>query len=226
RRPRGVGRIHASVGDCACALRLWRERAQGGDRIRPSSWSQAGGRGDRRPGGMGHGAYPLSRSGTRFDCGRRSFDCFAYLLLDRSDRGDHFWRRRWALALPPGSDKARRGAHVSAGLSTGRPVCACRILPASPWTPRSEYPDALPGRGVVRSVLSFRCPRLWGRTRGVAALARRDGCPRMVSDDVFLAGYGAAQAVPGPLFTFSAYLGAVMGPPPNGVAGAAISLVA
>jgi len=47
-----------------------------------------------------------------------------------------------------------------------------------------------------------------------------------VSDDAFLAGYGAAQAVPGPLFTFSAYLGAVMGPSPNGVAGAAISLVA
>jgi chromate transporter len=47
-----------------------------------------------------------------------------------------------------------------------------------------------------------------------------------VSDDVFLAGYGAAQAVPGPLFTFSAYLGAVMGPTPNGVVGAAISLVA
>lgn len=47
-----------------------------------------------------------------------------------------------------------------------------------------------------------------------------------VSDDVFLAGYGAAQAVPGPLFTFSAYLGAVVQPPPHGVAGAAISLVA
>jgi chromate transporter len=47
-----------------------------------------------------------------------------------------------------------------------------------------------------------------------------------VSDDAFLAGYGAAQAVPGPLFTFSAYLGAVMRPSPNGVAGAAISLVA
>jgi chromate transporter len=46
-----------------------------------------------------------------------------------------------------------------------------------------------------------------------------------VSDDVFLAGYGAAQAVPGPLFTFAAYLGAVMGPPPNGIAGAAISLL-
>jgi chromate transporter len=47
-----------------------------------------------------------------------------------------------------------------------------------------------------------------------------------VSDDVFLTGYGAAQAVPGPLFTFSAYLGAVMNRPPNGIAGAAISLVA
>jgi chromate transporter len=49
--------------------------------------------------------------------------------------------------------------------------------------------------------------------------------PGWVSDDTFLAGYGAAQAVPGPLFTFSAYLGAVMKSPPNGVAGAAISLM-
>ncbi|MBV9974172.1 MAG: chromate efflux transporter [Hyphomicrobiales bacterium] len=50
--------------------------------------------------------------------------------------------------------------------------------------------------------------------------------PGWVSNDVFLAGYGAAQAVPGPLFTFSAYLGAVMGPQPNGVAGAVICLLA
>jgi chromate transporter len=47
-----------------------------------------------------------------------------------------------------------------------------------------------------------------------------------VTNDGFLAGYGAAQAVPGPLFTFAAYLGAVMIPPPNGIAGAAIALVA
>jgi chromate transporter len=47
-----------------------------------------------------------------------------------------------------------------------------------------------------------------------------------VSDQAFLAGYGAAQAVPGPLFTFAAYLGAVMGPAPTGVTGAAIALVA
>ena len=50
--------------------------------------------------------------------------------------------------------------------------------------------------------------------------------PGWVNDDVFLAGYGAAQAVPGPLFTFAAYLGAVMKPLPNGVAGATISLIA
>jgi chromate transporter len=47
-----------------------------------------------------------------------------------------------------------------------------------------------------------------------------------VAPDAFLAGYGAAQAVPGPLFTFAAYLGAVLGPAPNGMAGAALALVA
>lgn len=47
-----------------------------------------------------------------------------------------------------------------------------------------------------------------------------------VTKDAFIAGYGATQAVPGPLFTFAAYLGAVVGPQPNGLAGAAIALVA
>lgn len=50
--------------------------------------------------------------------------------------------------------------------------------------------------------------------------------PGWITDQAFLAGYGAAQAVPGPLFTFAAYLGAVMLPAPNGVTGAAIALVA
>ena len=47
-----------------------------------------------------------------------------------------------------------------------------------------------------------------------------------VSRDQFLAGYGAAQAVPGPLFTFAAYLGTVLGTEPNGLLGAGIALVA
>jgi chromate transporter len=50
--------------------------------------------------------------------------------------------------------------------------------------------------------------------------------PGWVSDGAFLAGYGAAQAMPGPLFAFAAYLGAVAGVPPGGAAGAALALVA
>jgi chromate transporter len=48
--------------------------------------------------------------------------------------------------------------------------------------------------------------------------------PGWVSDDTFLAGYGAAQAVPGPLFTFAAYLGFVVQPSPHGLPGAALGL--
>jgi len=47
-----------------------------------------------------------------------------------------------------------------------------------------------------------------------------------VSADQFLAGYGAAQAVPGPLFTFAGYLGAVSSVGPGGVAGGAVALIA
>ncbi len=45
-----------------------------------------------------------------------------------------------------------------------------------------------------------------------------------VGDGTFLAGYGAAQAVPGPLFTFAVYLGAVMAVPPNGWVGGLLCL--
>lgn len=47
-----------------------------------------------------------------------------------------------------------------------------------------------------------------------------------VSNDSFLAGYGAAQAVPGPLFTFAAFLGASMNDTPNGWLGGIICLLA
>jgi len=46
----------------------------------------------------------------------------------------------------------------------------------------------------------------------------------LVGNDAFLAGYGAAQAVPGPLFTFAAYLGFVLEPEPNGLVGAVLAL--
>lgn len=47
-----------------------------------------------------------------------------------------------------------------------------------------------------------------------------------VDNDTFLAGYGAAQAVPGPLFTFAAFLGASMSSEPSGFTGGMIALVA
>ncbi|HEY8610439.1 MAG TPA: chromate transporter [Roseomonas sp.] len=43
--------------------------------------------------------------------------------------------------------------------------------------------------------------------------------------DPFLASYGVAQAVPGPLFTFAAYVGAAQNLPPNGIVGAALALL-
>ncbi|TCW75993.1 chromate ion family chromate transporter [Burkholderia sp. SRS-46] len=49
--------------------------------------------------------------------------------------------------------------------------------------------------------------------------------PGWVSSTDFLAGYGAAQAVPGPLFTFAAFLGWIMGPTPNGAWGALLATI-
>ncbi len=49
--------------------------------------------------------------------------------------------------------------------------------------------------------------------------------PGWISDNTFLAGYGAAQAIPGPLFTFAAYLGTVVNQSPHGVSGAALGLI-
>lgn len=50
--------------------------------------------------------------------------------------------------------------------------------------------------------------------------------PGWVSNDAFLAGYGATQAMPGPIFTFAAYLGAIEAPFPNGWLGAILATVA
>ena len=47
-----------------------------------------------------------------------------------------------------------------------------------------------------------------------------------IDEETFLAGFGAAQAIPGPIFTFAAYLGFSMVPEPNGPTGAALALIA
>jgi chromate transporter len=49
--------------------------------------------------------------------------------------------------------------------------------------------------------------------------------PHWIGSDAFLAGYGATQAMPGPVFTFAAFLGAAEGPSPNGWIGALVATV-
>jgi chromate transporter len=49
--------------------------------------------------------------------------------------------------------------------------------------------------------------------------------PGWIGEDAFLAGYGAAQAMPGPLFTFASYLGAAINRPPTGIGGALLALI-
>jgi chromate transporter len=68
---------------------------------------------------------------------------------------------------------------------------------------------------------------VFGGGHVVLPLIQREVVSRgWVTPDQFLAGYGAVQAVPGPLFTLSAYLGTVSGPAPNGVPCAVIALCA
>jgi chromate transporter len=68
---------------------------------------------------------------------------------------------------------------------------------------------------------------VFGGGHVVLPLLRSEVVPAgWVSDDVFLAGYGAAQAVPGPLFTFAAYLGTMAAVRPGGAAGGLLALAA
>ena len=89
----------------------------------------------------------------------------------------------------------------------------------------------LRGYGRRQSSFSFRCllpirALVFGGGHVVLPLLREAFVtPGWVSDDSFLAGYGAAQAVPGPLFTFAAYLGAVVKPSPHGLFGAVLGLI-
>jgi len=88
---------------------------------------------------------------------------------------------------------------------------------------------AVTSNQIIRQIDSFyRSGSLvFGGGHVVLPLLQQEVVPKgWVDNDAFLAGYGAAQAVPGPLFTFAAYLGAIMKPWPNGWLGGVICLVA
>jgi len=90
-----------------------------------------------------------------------------------------------------------------------------------------SFAPVLPGAAALAAAFYRSGALVFGGGHVVLPLLRTAVVdPGWVSANAFLAGYGAAQAVPGPLFTFAAYLGAVAGVGPGGVAGAALALVA
>lgn len=67
---------------------------------------------------------------------------------------------------------------------------------------------------------------VFGGGHVVLPLLQSETVPQLVDAEVFLAGYGAAQAVPGPLFTFAGFLGASGGAGVSGLAGAGLAVAA
>jgi chromate transporter len=141
------------------------------------------------------------------------------------------------------------------GVIIGAGLIGWRLFPAPPGRAAvARHPTAIPHRVGIGSlllfvVLLFGLPVLGGTVPGgaidlfdrfyrVGSLVFGGGhvvlpllqtqvvSPGWVTEPQFLAGYGAAQAVPGPLFTFSACLGAVRAPAPNGVPGAVVAVAA
>lgn len=85
-----------------------------------------------------------------------------------------------------------------------------------------------PGHGVAQVEAFYRAGAMvFGGGHVVLPLLQAQVVqPGWVDSDVFLAGYGAAQAVPGPLFTFAAFLGASMQHAPSGWIGGLVCLLA
>jgi chromate transporter len=130
----------------------------------------------------------------------------------------------WRLFLSAG---ARTGAHL--------PIRVGRNVAVGAWI---VFFGLLVGLPILAAAAHTQSIDLFDRFYRIGSLVFGGGhvvlpliqrevvTPGWVTADQFLAGYGAAQAVPGPLFTLSAYLGTVMGPAPNGVLGATIALTA
>ena len=108
-----------------------------------------------------------------------------------------------------------RQSHRFAALSLGVFAVLFGLLPLlNRWTD---------GPLVALADLFYRAGSLvFGGGHAVLPLLQAELVPDFVTNDQFLAGYGAAQAVPGPLFTFSTYIGATS----DGVAGAFVATIA
>lgn len=128
-------------------------------------------------------------------------------------------------SAPPAEDpRAATAEHAAVGrraatLAVAALVGLLAVLPALALASNADIVEAI--WGYVRAgALVF-----GGGHVVLPLLEASVVAPGWVSQDAFLAGYGAAQAVPGPLFTFAAYLGAIQEVGPGGVVGASLALV-
>ena len=102
-------------------------------------------------------------------------------------------------------------------------VLFCALLAGLPVLAHSQ-----PGRSMALVDAFFRAGALvFGGGHVVLPLLQAELVPSgWVGKDAFLAGYGATQALPGPLFAFAAFLGASMSTAPSGWAGGLVCLLA
>ena len=109
-----------------------------------------------------------------------------------------------------GRGTANTGAHVAVPVSRGAAIAALIVFGML-----LVMLPALAGQGQILAVFDsfYRAGALvFGGGHVVLPLLQAEVVqPGWISDGDFLAGYGATQAVPGPLFTFAAYLGAILG---------------
>jgi chromate transporter len=125
----------------------------------------------------------------------------------------------WLCRAPVPASLGTFGTAVSRRVGTAALTIFCLLLIALPALARVSQGVALFAAFYRSGALVF-----GGGHVVLPLLSKAFVTPGWVSEDAFLAGYGAAQAVPGPLFTFAAYLGAVVTPGPHGIAGAALGL--
>ncbi|HTS52796.1 MAG TPA: chromate efflux transporter [Burkholderiales bacterium] len=130
---------------------------------------------------------------------------------------------RWTMTRAAAGPDAPHGFGVARGIAMVAWCIFFGLLIGLPLLSRS-----LPSHALALFDSFYRSGSLvFGGGHVVLPLLRAEVVPPgWVTDSVFLAGYGAAQAVPGPLFTFAAYLGTVMTQPPTGWLGASLCLTA
>jgi chromate transporter len=122
----------------------------------------------------------------------------------------------------PHVESASVSVHIPRGVAIALLVAFFVLLLGLPWLADAS------GNPAIQLVDSFyRAGSLvFGGGHVVLPLLQASVVqPGWVDPDMFLAGYGAAQAMPGPLFTFAAFLGAVETSGPNGWIGALVATV-